>query len=97
MKFCFQPLACFGNGGGGDPQQYGLLRHGELEVREDVDADVTFGESGVGFPEGFRGLAEGIPEHPFQFGPLFVLDIAGDSVELLKEMVLTGLAIMIVS
>jgi len=90
LKFCFQPLACFGNGGGRNPKQDGLLRHGELEVREDVDADVALGESWVGFPEGIRGMVEGIPEHPFQFRPFFVLDISGDSMELLEEMVLTG-------
>ena len=90
LKFCFQPLTCFGNGGGRNPKQDGLLRHGELEVREDVDADVALGESWVGFPEGIRGMVEGIPEHPFQFRPFFVLDISGDSMELLEEMVLTG-------
>ena len=43
LKFCLQSLAGFSNGGGRNPKQDGLLRHGELEVREDVDADVALG------------------------------------------------------
>ena len=35
-------------------------------------------------------MVRGIPEHPFQFNPFFVLNIAGYSVELLKKMILTG-------
>jgi len=55
LKFCLQSLAGFSNGGGRNPKQDGLLRYGELKVRENVDAEVSFGEPRVGFPEGFRG------------------------------------------
>ena len=55
LKFCLQPLAGFSNGSGRNPKQDGLLRNGKLKVRENVDAEVSFGEPRVGFPEGFRG------------------------------------------
>ena len=42
QQFCFKPLAGFGNRGRGDPQQDGLLRNGELQVRETVGADIAF-------------------------------------------------------
>ena len=90
LKFCLQSLAGFSNGGGRNPKQDGLLRHGELEVREDVDADVALGESGVGFFEGLRSKIEGIPEHPFHFSPFSVLDKAWTRTESLQEMVLVG-------
>ena len=77
LHFCLESLTGFGDGGGGDPQQDCLLGYGEFQVREDIGADIAFCEVGMRFPERFRGKVEGIPEHPFQFGPLFILDIAG--------------------
>ena len=76
-RICLESLTSFGDGGGGDPQQDCLLGYGEFQVREDIGADIAFCEVGMRFPERFRGKVEGIPEHPFQFGPLFILDIAG--------------------
>ena len=35
-------------------------------------------------------MVERIPEHPFQFGPFFVLDKAGQSTEFQQEVVLSG-------
>ena len=32
LHFCLESLTSFGDGGGGDPQQDGLLRYGELQV-----------------------------------------------------------------
>ena len=53
---------------------------------EDIDADVTLGEFRMGFLEGLGRKVEGIPEHPFQFGPFTVLDVAGRGLKLPKEM-----------
>ena len=41
LHFCFEPLAGLGDGGGGDPQQDGLLGYGDLQVREDIGADIS--------------------------------------------------------
>ena len=88
LHFCLESLTSFGDGGGGDPQQDCLLGYGEFQVREDIGADIAFCEVGMRFPERFRGKVEGIPEHPFQFGPLFILDIAGTGTELLQQLIL---------
>jgi len=51
--FCFEPLACFGDGGWGDSQKDSLLRNGELQVREDIGADIALCQIGMRFPERF--------------------------------------------
>lgn len=53
LKFCLEPLACFGNGGRGDSQQDGLLRYGELQVRENIGADIALCQIVMRFPERF--------------------------------------------
>ena len=47
FQFCIEPLAGLGDGGRGNAQEDGLFGYGELQVRKDVGADVTFCESRV--------------------------------------------------
>ena len=53
LQLGLEPLACFGNGGRGDSQQDGLLRYGELQVRENIGADIALCQIVMRFPERF--------------------------------------------
>ena len=51
--FCTRNYLRFGNGGRGDSQQDGLLRYGELQVRENIGADIALCQIVMRFPERF--------------------------------------------
>ncbi len=80
MKSCLQPLAGFSNGGGRNPKQDGLLRDGELEVGENGDTDISFGE-----PEGLSlqlrvqgvGHVQVYPQGVF-LGSIYITGQGGD-------------------
>lgn len=44
----------------------------------------------MGFLDGLGRKVEGIPEHPFQFGPFTVMDVAWFGLQLLQKMILTS-------
>ena len=52
-QFSFEALTGFGYGGRGDSQQNGLLGYGELQVREDIGADIALCQVRMRFSERF--------------------------------------------
>jgi len=58
-------------------------------MRENIGADIALCQVRMRFPERFGRKIAGISEHPFQFGPFFVLDITGLGPELLEQVILS--------